>query len=286
MQGYLIGDEEYLSLYAIGDIQGCHAELCELLALIGFTPKRDRLWLVGDLVNRGPDSLAVLREVKALGDAAVAVLGNHDFHLLTVARGHRRAHRDDTLDAILAAPDRSDLIEWLQHRPLVVLEGEQLLVHAGLLPQWTPATALMLSGEVQMMLDGPRADAFLACLYGDEPHTWRNDLEGFDRLRVVVNACTRLRFCDAEGAMELSEKRGPAATPEGFKPWFAHAHRASAQKHIVCGHWSTLELLLVPNVSMLDSGCLWGGALTALKLPERKVFQVPSRRELIPKPPE
>lgn len=254
--------------------------------MTGFTPAHDRLWLVGDLVNRGPGSLAVLREVKALGDAAVTVLGNHDFHLLTVARGHRRMHDDDTLHAILDAPDRADLLDWLQQRPLVVLEGERLLVHAGLLPQWTPATALMLSGEVQSMLAGPRADEFLACLYGDEPRTWSDDLEGFDRLRVAVNACTRLRFCNEEGTMQLREKRGPEAAPEGFKPWFAHPHRASAHKHILCGHWSTLGLLLAPNVSMLDSGCLWGGALTALRLPDHRVFQVPGRSAVVPAPLE
>ncbi len=254
--------------------------------MTGFTPAHDRLWLVGDLVNRGPGSLAVLREVKALGDAAVTVLGNHDLHLLTVARGHRRMHDDDTLHAILDAPDRAELLDWLQQRPLVVLEGERLLVHAGLLPQWTPATALMLSGEVQSVLAGPRADEFLACLYGDEPRTWRDDLEGFDRLRVAVNAFTRLRFCSEEGTMQLREKRGPEAAPEGFKPWFAHPHRASARKHILCGHWSTLGLLLAPNVSMLDSGCLWGGALTALKLPDHRVFQVPGRGSVIPAPRE
>ncbi len=273
-----------MSLYAIGDIQGCHAEFCQLLALIGFAPASDRLWLVGDLVNRGPDSLGVLREVKALGAAAVTVLGNHDFHLLTIAHEHRRMHRDDTLAAILAAPDRHELVDWLQHRPLVVTEGESLLVHAGLLPQWTSAQALALSREVEAMLAGPRASAFLGALYGDEPRSWRDDLEGFDRLRVVVNACTRLRFCAADGTMEFREKRGPDQAPAGFKPWFRHPERASAPVHVVCGHWSTLELLLAPNLTMLDSGCLWGGTLTAIRLEDRAVFQVPSRQPVSPKP--
>ncbi|HEX9300917.1 MAG TPA: symmetrical bis(5'-nucleosyl)-tetraphosphatase, partial [Casimicrobiaceae bacterium] len=252
-----------MSLYAIGDIQGCHAEFRQLLELIDFSPHKDRLWLVGDLVNRGPDSLGVLREVKALGEAAVTVLGNHDLHLLTVAAGHAKPHRRDTIGPILEAPDRDELIDWLLHRPLVVIEGERLLVHAGLLPQWTPATALMLSREVQAMLASERADAFLAALYGDEPRAWREDLEGFDRLRVVVNACTRLRFCTADGIMEFKEKRGPDRAPEGYQPWFLHEARASAGKTIVCGHWSTLELKLAPNLLMLDSGCLWGGPLTA-----------------------
>lgn len=273
-----------MSLYAIGDIQGCHAEFCQLLDLIGFSPREDRLWIVGDIVNRGPDSLAALREVKALGDAADTVLGNHDFHLLTVAAGYTKAHREDTLAPILAAPDRDELIGWLQRRPLVVVDGERLLVHAGLLPQWTPATALMLSREVGAMLAGERADAFLAALYGDQPNAWRDDLEGFDRLRVVVNACARLRFCTPDGTMDLREKRGPGSAPAGFRPWFEHEGRASAGVTIVCGHWSTLELRLAPNLLMLDSGCLWGGTLTAVRLDDGRVYQVPSRSPLTPKP--
>jgi len=273
-----------MSLYAIGDIQGCHAELCQLLDLIGFSPRADRLWLVGDLVNRGPDSIAVLREVKALGDAAVTVLGNHDFHLLTAAAGHAKLHKQDTLASVLAAPDRDELVHWLQRRPLVVVEDERLLVHAGLLPQWTPATALMLSREVQSMLAGPRADAFLAALYGDEPRAWRDDLEGFDRLRVAVNAFARLRFCTADGTMALDEKRGPGTAPDGYRPWFEHEGRASAGVTVVCGHWSTLELRLLPNMLMLDSGCIWGGPLTAVRLPDRRVYQVPGRSPLQPKP--
>jgi bis(5'-nucleosyl)-tetraphosphatase (symmetrical) len=273
-----------MALYAIGDIQGCHAEFCQLLELIGFSPREDRLWLVGDLVNRGPDSLAVLREVIALGEAATTVLGNHDFHLLTVAAGHRRAHASDTIDAILAAPDRDELIAWLAARPLVVAEGDLLLVHAGLLPSWTPATALMLSGEVQAMLAGENAHAFLGVLYGDEPRQWHETLTGFDRLRVAVNACTRLRYCTADDTMEFREKRGPAHTPAGYLPWFAQSSRRSAAVTIVCGHWSTLDLLLAPNVLMLDSGCLWGGTLTGVRLPDRRVYQVPSRAPIQPRP--
>ena len=273
-----------MALYAIGDIQGCHAEFCQLLDLIAFTPGSDRLWLVGDLVNRGPESLAVVREVMRLGDSAVTVLGNHDFHLLTVAAGHRKPHRDDTLDAVLEAPDRDALIAWLSARPLVVIEGERLLVHAGLLPQWTPATALMLSHEVQRMMASASAREFLGVLYGDEPRRWSDELTGYDRLRVAVNACTRLRFCTADGMMEFREKRGPEFTPAGFAPWFAQPDRLSARMTVVCGHWSTLELVLAPNVLMLDSGCLWGGTLTGIRLDDRRVFQVPSRHPLQPKP--
>jgi bis(5'-nucleosyl)-tetraphosphatase (symmetrical) len=270
--------------YAIGDIQGCHAEFCQLLDLIAFSKTTDRLWLVGDLVNRGPESLAVLREVMKLGDAATTVLGNHDFHLLNVASGHARTHREDTLDAVLAAPDRDELIAWLAARPLVVVEGERLLVHAGLLPQWTPATALMLSREVQMMMASDRAREFLSVLYGDEPRRWRDDLAGFDRLRIAVNACTRLRFCAADGTMEFREKRGADHAPDGFRPWYAQPDRQSARMTVVCGHWSTLDLMLAPNVLMLDSGCLWGGTLTGIRLDDGQVYQVPSRHPVQPKP--
>jgi bis(5'-nucleosyl)-tetraphosphatase (symmetrical) len=275
-----------MALYAIGDIQGCHAEFCQLLDLIGFSKSDDRLWLVGDLVNRGPESLQVLREVAALGEVAVTVLGNHDFHLLTIAAGHRKPHRGDTLDAILAAPDRDALIDWLARRPLVVRDGERLLVHAGLLPQWTPSQAIALSHEVEIALAGDARSEFLKTLYGDEPDQWRNDLAGHDRLRVIVNACTRMRFCDAHGKMALREKRGPEHSPDGFRPWFAHDNRKSANVTVVCGHWSTLDLELAPNVLMLDSGCLWGGTLTAVCLEDRRVFQVPSRQPVLTKPGE
>jgi bis(5'-nucleosyl)-tetraphosphatase (symmetrical) len=273
-----------MALYAIGDIQGCHAEFCQLLDLIAFSPASDRLWLVGDLVNRGPESLEVLREVRKLGDAATTVLGNHDFHMLTIAAGHRQPHRSDTLDAILAAPDRDELVGWLAARPLVVVEGERMMVHAGLLPQWTPATALMLSREVQAMLASDSAHEFLGALYGDEPRQWSETLAGYDRLRVAVNACTRLRFCTADGTMTFREKRGIDHTPEGFLPWFAHASRLSARMTVVCGHWSTLDLMLAPNVLMLDSGCIWGGTLTGIRLSDRQVTQVPSQHPVQPKP--
>jgi bis(5'-nucleosyl)-tetraphosphatase (symmetrical) len=273
-----------MPLYAIGDIQGSHAEFCELLTLIGFSAARDRLWLTGDLVNRGPDSLAVLREVIALGDAAVTVLGNHDLHLLTVAAGHRDAHRDDTLATILQAADRADLLDWLAQRPLAVAEDGMLMVHAGTLPQWTTSDVVTLAREVEAVLRSPRRDAFLRELYGDEPHAWDDALVGQDRLRVIVNALTRLRFCTANGRMDFREKRGARHAPRGFAPWFAHPHRRTAASLVICGHWSTLDLLLAPNVLMLDSGCLWGGALTAVRLPDRRVYQVPSRSKVTPAP--
>ena len=273
-----------MALYAIGDLQGCHEEFVQLLSLIGFSPRTDRLWLVGDLVNRGPGSLACLREAMALGDAARVVLGNHDLHLLTVAAGHRKPHRDDTIDDILAAPDRATLIDWLLAQPLVVREDERLMVHAGLLPTWTAAHAQMLSGEVQARLTSDDAGRFLGVLYGDEPSTWRDDLDGDDRLRAIVNVCTRLRFCTADGRMDFREKRGREHAPAGMQAWFAHESRRTARETIVCGHWSTLELDLAPNVLMLDSGCLWGGTLTAIRFPDRRVLQVPSRHPVQPKP--
>lgn len=273
-----------MALYAIGDLQGCHEEFVQLLDLVGFSPAEDRLWLVGDLVNRGPGSLPILREVKALGDAARVVLGNHDLHLLTVAAGHRKPHRSDTIDDVLEAPDRDELVDWLCSQPLVVREDDLLMVHAGLLPSWTAAHARMLSGEVEAKLASADAHRFLGVLYGDEPSAWRDDLEGDDRLRAIVNACTRMRFCTPDGRMEFREKRGREHAPEGFRPWFAHDHRRTAGETVVCGHWSTLELDLAPNVMMLDSGCLWGGTLTAIRLPDRRVFQVPSRHPVQPKP--
>jgi bis(5'-nucleosyl)-tetraphosphatase (symmetrical) len=273
-----------MALYAIGDIQGCHAEFCELLALIGFSPADDRLWITGDLVNRGPESLRVLREVRALGDAVDVVLGNHDLHLLVVAAGDRRMHRDDTLAQILDAPDRGELLEWLAQRPLAVAHADLLMVHAGVLPQWPAGRGVALAREGAAALARAPRGAFLRALYGDEPAAWRDDLEGFDRLRVIVNALTRLRFCTADGRMDLSEKRNAAFAPPGYAAWDLHENRRTASSLVVCGHWSTLGLLLAPNVLMLDSGCLWGGSLTAIRLPDRRVFQVPSRSPVTPAP--
>jgi len=275
-----------VALYAIGDIQGCHAEFCDLLTLIGFSPAHDRLWITGDLVNRGPDSLGVLREVKALGDGARIVLGNHDLHLLAVAAGNRPMHRDDTLARIFEAPDRDELLEWLARQPLAIAEDDMLMVHAGMLPQWSTPQVLALAHEVETVLAGDERIPFLHALYGDKPDHWRDDLAGYDRLRVIVNALTRLRFCTANGTMDLREKRGAAFAPPGYAAWFLHENRRTASSLVVCGHWSTLGLLLAPNVLMLDSACLWGGALTAIRLADREVFQVPSRAPVTPAPLE
>jgi bis(5'-nucleosyl)-tetraphosphatase (symmetrical) len=273
-----------MATYAIGDIQGCYDELVELIDLIGFDARRDRLWFVGDLVNRGPGSLQTLRYVKGLGEAAITVLGNHDFHLLRLAAGFGKEHRNDTLRVVLDAPDRDELIEWLARRPLAWREGKWLLIHAGLVPQWTADRVLELAREVEAVLASDRRGEFLDRLYGDFPDRWDDGLEGYDRWRVSVNVLARLRFCDAGGGMEFREKRGAAFPPEGMRAWFAHPTRATGDHTVICGHWSTQELTLAPNLMMLDSGCLWGGTLTAARLEDRRVYQVPSRLPVTPKP--
>jgi bis(5'-nucleosyl)-tetraphosphatase (symmetrical) len=263
-----------VSLYAIGDIQGCFDSFRRLLDLIRFNPARDRLWLVGDLVNRGPRSLDTLRFVKALGDAAITVLGNHDLHLAMQAEGYSKKHPDDTLDAILSAPDRDALLDWLRRRPLLHVEDGHVLVHAGLLPQWTVARAQTLAGEAEAALRAANYRDFLAHMWGSEPPGWRDDLTGWPRLRVIVNAMTRLRFCSAEGVMEFRTKGELADAPAGYLPWFAVPERQSADHVLVTGHWSALGLRIEPNLLALDTGCLWGRRLTAVRLPEREVFQV------------
>ncbi|MDR2637719.1 MAG: symmetrical bis(5'-nucleosyl)-tetraphosphatase [Zoogloeaceae bacterium] len=264
-----------MAIYAIGDIQGCFDAFTRLLRACAFDPQKDRLWLTGDLVNRGPRSLATLRYVKSLGDAAVVVLGNHDLYLLLIAEieGARRA-KDDTLQEILDAPDRAELLDWLRHRPLCHVEGEYCLVHAGLLPQWGVKKARSLAAEVEEKLRGEDYRDFLARLWGSKPTAWSGKLEGMDRLRVIVNAMTRMRFCSWEGEMDFSFKGKPENAPSDCLPWFALPQRKSADKVLITGHWSALGLKLLPNLLALDTGCLWGGPLTALRLEDRTLFQV------------
>lgn len=262
-----------MATYAIGDIQGCYAALQSLLDTIDFNPARDRLWLVGDLVNRGPDSLAVLRWAKGLGDAAITVLGNHDLHLLAVAEKFVPAHRSDTLQAILDAPDREELLGWLRRQRLLHAEGGYVLVHAGLVPQWTVAQAQALAGEVERVLAGDGYREFLAHMYGNEPRQWHDDLGGMARLRMITNVTTRLRFCTAGGALDFAHKGPPGSAPEGLLPWFEIDRRASREETVIFGHWSALGLILRDKLVALDTGCLWGGTLTALRLEDRQVFQ-------------
>lgn len=266
-------DSAPMATYAIGDLQGCTDELQALLAQIDFRGGRDRLWLVGDLVNRGPKSLEALRFVRALGEAAVVVLGNHDIHLLCLAEGFARKRADDTLDEVLAAPDAPQLLQWLRTRPLMHVEADYAMVHAGLLPQWSIDRAQALAREVETALRGDAYRDFLAQLYGSVPRTWRDDLAGWDRLRVIVNAMARMRFCSAEGEMEL-EAKGRSAPP-GFRPWFEL--RPAGERTIVCGHWSALGLNLTDGLAALDTGCVWGGSLSALRLEDQRLFQLPCR---------
>ena len=259
-----------MATYAIGDVQGCYDELRALLARVDFVSQRDRLWFVGDLVNRGPKSLEVLRFVRSLGDRAVVVLGNHDLHLVCLAEGQARARDDDTLGAVLAAPDARELVDWLRTRPLMHVEGRHAMVHAGLLPQWTLDKAVSLAGEVEAALRSSNYRDFLAALYGSKPVRWDDALEGWDRLRVIVNAMTRMRFCSPEGVMDFHIKSDKA--PAGFLPWF-EARPPRDEPMIVCGHWSALGLRLTPRVSALDAGCVWGGSLVALRLDDGELVQ-------------
>jgi bis(5'-nucleosyl)-tetraphosphatase (symmetrical) len=263
-----------MATYAVGDLQGCFAPLQRLLAKIKFDPIRDKLWFVGDLVNRGPDSLSVLRFVKSLADRAIVVLGNHDLHLLTVAAGFVNAHRGDTLNEILTASDRDSLLDWLRRRPLLHHEMGITMIHAGLLPSWTLHQAQSLAHEVEAVLHGADYLQFLAHMYGNRPHQWRDDLAGWNRLRLITNAFTRLRICTAEGVMEFSHKGELADIPPGFQPWYQVPGRLSAEQTIVCGHWSALGLRLESNLLALDTGCLWGRCLSAVRLEDRVLFQV------------
>ncbi|MEY4713447.1 MAG: hypothetical protein RIS88_2897 [Pseudomonadota bacterium] len=265
-----------MALYLIGDVQGCDAPLGRLLEKIDFSPSRDTLYLLGDLVNRGPDSDRVLRRLMAYGDSAQCVLGNHDLSLLVTAQGLRSPHPGDTVQAVLQAPDREAMLEWLRHRPLAMQAHGVLMVHAGVLPQWDAAQVLALAGEVQEALRGPGMPQLLAQMFGNEPARWDDALRGPDRLRVVVNALTRLRFCEADGTLHLKATGGPQQAPAGTLPWFDVPGRRTAGTPIACGHWSTLGVLIRADLMALDSGCVWGGCLSALRLEAD-----PARRELI-----
>ena len=266
-----------MALYLIGDVQGCDEALERLLHTLDFSPSRDTLVLLGDLVNRGPQSLAVLRRLIALDGAAHGLLGHHDLHLLAVAHGVRKPHRSDTLGEILSAPDRGVLLDWLRARPLALQMQGWLLVHAGVLPQWDTAQTLALAQELQAALCGPDWGVFLHNMYGNRPDRWDERLRGLDRLRVIVNALTRLRFCSAEGVMEFETKDSAASAPAGFMPWFEVPGRRSEGARIAFGHWSTLGNVHRPDLLALDTGCVWGGCLTAARVAQDSVERISVR---------
>ncbi|MDD2924859.1 symmetrical bis(5'-nucleosyl)-tetraphosphatase [Rhodoferax sp.] len=259
-----------MALYLIGDIQGCNTALQKLLDLISFSPSRDTLIFLGDLVNRGPDSAGVLRRLMGYGAAVQCVLGNHDLHLLAAAHGARRPSRKDTMDGILTAPDRHAMLEWLRHQRMALLQQHHghtyLMVHAGVLPAWSASKTMELAAEVETVLRSADLSDFLHQMYGNTPNQWNDHLAGVDRLRVIVNALTRLRFCTPAGEMEFSVTDAPGAAPSGYLPWFEVPGRQSADVRVAFGHWSTLGWLNRPDLLALDTGCVWGGCLSALRL--------------------
>jgi bis(5'-nucleosyl)-tetraphosphatase (symmetrical) len=262
---------------AFGDLQGCRTQFQQLLTKAA-PPADAPLWFAGDLINRGDESLATLRDIIALGDRAVPVLGNHDLHLLSVSAGIRKAKKGDTIEDILAAPDAEDLLHWIRHRPLVHYEKGMLLVHAGVLPQWDVDLTLELADELQRALRAPGWKETLAGLYGNEPNRWNPSLKGIERLRITCTALTRMRFCNADGVMDFSSSGGIGSAPPGFMPWFDVPERKTSDITVVFGHWAALGLMVRDNLIGLDSGCVWGEQLSAVRLAtsptERTVTQV------------
>ncbi len=256
-----------MAVYAIGDLQGCHDDFRRLLDQCRFDPARDRLWLVGDLISRGPDSLGTLRHVVSLGEAVVSVLGNHDLHMLAVDAGGKST-RDPDLQAILDAPDRDELLGWLRHRPLLHHDAElgYTLVHAGIYPFWDLQQAMSCAEELQDVLRGEHYRDFFERMYGDKPVIWSEDLQGWERLRFICNSFSRMRFCSPAGELCLKAKGPPGTQPKGFQPWYLVEGRKTRDQRIIFGHWSTLGRQQVENVYALDTGCIWGGELTALQI--------------------
>ncbi|MCU0841226.1 MAG: symmetrical bis(5'-nucleosyl)-tetraphosphatase [Thiobacillaceae bacterium] len=263
-----------MSTYVIGDVQGCLHAFLELLDAVAFDPRRDRVWLTGDLVNRGEDSIGMLRWCMAHDASVVAILGNHDLHLLAVAEGFVPPHRKDTLTEILEAPDREAVLDWLRRRPMVHREGGWLMVHAGLMPAWSADEAAALGRELEEALRGGKYRKFLKAMYGNEPRHWSDALEGQDRLRMIANAMTRLRYLHPDGGLEFLHKCAPAAAPAELIPWYDVPGRRSRDTRVLFGHWSTLGLYVRDDVVALDTGCLWGGRLTALRLEDGQLTQV------------
>lgn len=263
-----------MATYVMGDLQGCFIEFQRLMDLIQFDSTQDKLWLVGDIVNRGPDSLSLLRYIKQAGDLVTIVLGNHDLHLLMVATGIAKINPKDTLWPILNAPDRDELLHWLRQQKLLHTEGQYVMVHAGLLPSWSIAQAEELAREAENALCQERDQELLASIYSNEPNYWDDEWTGGVRLGVIINAMTRMRICSADGKMNLTFKGNLQSIPMGYLPWFRLPQRASQHHIIICGHWSALGLYLTDNLIALDSGCVWGRKLTAIRLEDLKIFQL------------
>ncbi len=257
-----------MAVYAIGDVQGCYTELRQLLDTLRFDPARDKLWFVGDLVNRGPESLECLRFVKSLGDKAVVTLGNHDLSLLLAMAGVKALTARNTTGDILSAEDRNELFDWLRRQPLLHHDPEldYVMIHAGLPPQWDLATARRCAHELETVLRGENYREYFHGMYGDMPDTWSEDLRGVERWRFITNCFTRMRYCTAEGRLDLKTTGKPGSQEKGLYPWFQAPGRRSADVRILCGHWSTLGLVRENKVTTLDTGCVWGGSLTAMRL--------------------
>ncbi|MCA6064230.1 symmetrical bis(5'-nucleosyl)-tetraphosphatase [Thalassolituus marinus] len=271
-----------MAIYAIGDIQGCFEALQRLLQKVSFDATQDQLWLAGDLVNRGPQSLEVLRFVKDLGHHAKVVLGNHDLHLLAIHYGGQSVRHHDTLTPILSAPDRDELLDWLRFQPLVQLdEGiNWCMSHAGIPPRWSVRKARRLAQEVEAVLQSPQCADFFRAMYGNLPDRWQKGLTGQDRLRTIVNYLTRMRFVGDEQQLDLTSKEGVGTAPEGFMPWFEVAGRKACNNRLLFGHWAALEgKVTTDNVYALDTGCVWGGQLSALRLDDQQWFRVPAQPE-------
>lgn len=270
-----------MATYAIGDIQGCYDPFIALLKKIAFNPHSDTLWLAGDLINRGSGTLQTLRHIVDLDhqyQCIKAVLGNHDLHFLAVAHGYKKPSRSDTLDELLSAPDRAELINWLRKCPLVHSDSalRYTMVHAGIPPQWSIEQSLSRAAEVEAVIQSEQLEAFLANMYGNQPEIWSDELQSFDRLRSITNYFTRMRFCDADGRLDLKCKTGAGDAPAGLAPWFSHANRIASKDKILFGHWAALEgdTGSSENVFALDTACVWGGKLSALRLEDGVMFQV------------
>jgi len=274
-----------MSTYAIGDIQGCYTELQNLLNEINFNEKNDQLWFVGDLVNRGPKSLQTLRFIKSLGVSAKIVLGNHDLHLIAASKNIRPISNKDTIKEILTADDADELINWLKSRPLLLTDTDLgfTMVHAGIAPQWTLDTAKNFAKECESILQNEKIDDFLMHMYGDTPNIWSDSIEGYARQRFIINCFTRIRFCTIDGALDLDIKVAPGSQKKSLIPWYALPNRKTIDNKIIFGHWSTIHLGVENNfkkynVYPIDTGCLWGGQLTAMRLDDEKIFSVTSEQ--------